>query len=921
MSEHPAFRLSDVVLSRVFGFTSGHPKLVISLLLGLTLLFAAGLPRLSIDTGFSSLIPSHDKSRLVYQRVAAEFGTDNKTLFYVSDSQLWTYAKLKAYEKLHYDLENLEFIDRVDSLVNLRTVEGNGHQIRVFDLLAEVPESSDEIAAIKAQALRNPLLKGQFISGSANAMVLMASIPEDTRFSEERINSDLHLLAEACQQQFENCFQLGSYRINAELKSSLLEDLLQLGPLSVLILIVTLLLFIRSFSMALVPLLTSMLSLVWALGLMGWFQIPLNILTAMLPSLVIVIGSTEDTHLLVTYFQGLAKQKQPQRRLAVQYMLRHTGIPMMLTILTTVLGFASNLFSDIALIRDFAFSSTIAILANGIITMLLVPVMMTLAGPTKNIFGQGNDRKTGLTGLFIRLFETGNNRYPGAILGLTGLLCLFFVYQAASLFVTNDPLSYFRSDRQLIHDVHTMHRDLSGMKTFFISLESEQDKAFLSPENIDKLVEIQAFLKRQGIFDSSLSMADHLSLINREFHGGNEHAYRIPISREQVSQFLMFFHRNDLESYVSFDYRKVNIIVRHNVTDSRTLNRHVEELQKVVNNIAGADMQAFVVGENLMINRAAESLMTAQVKSLLVLLLVIFLLMSLLFTSFKGGFIALIPSLIPIILMFGVMGLLDISLNPGTVMVAVIAIGLAIDGTIHLFTRYNDLCRKTSDNREAVRQTVHLEAVPVVATSLSLSIGFGVLLFSNFTVIAQFGAMAALTMLFSVYANLLITPIIMSRVRLVGLYDILVMRMQQDRLARSPLFRDMTSYQIRKAILISEYVDFHAGDLIIREDSVERSMYLLLEGEVSIIRQGQLVTHMSVGDVFGEIGFVRETLRTADVRADTPVQVLRFDFERIRKDLRYFPNIVAKLNFNISRILGERLAEVINREMSHCKND
>ena len=90
-------------------------------------------------------------------------------------------------------------------------------------------------------------------------------------------------------------------------------------------------------------------------------------------------------------------------------------------------------------------------------------------------------------------------------------------------------------------------------------------------------------------------------------------------------------------------------------------------------------------------------------------------------------------------------------------------------------------------------------------------------------------------------------------------------------------------------------------------------MYLLLAGQVRVERHGHHITDLDVGDVFGEIGFVKETLRTADVRAIGDVQVLRFDFERIQKDLKYFPNIVANLNFNISCILGERLAEVIER--------
>lgn len=903
----------ETVFTRIFRFSLQHQVTVLLLIFALSLISLAGLPRLQIDTGFSSMIPEYDKSKLVYKRVSAEFGSDNRNLVYVGDEKLWSTEKLRAFENLHQDLEALSFVKSVQSLVNLRSIRGEGDTINTIELMSHVPDSQEEIDNIKQQAVYNPLIRGQFVAEDASAMTLMVTFKTGLNDNETAVSQSLDTVLDKYRQQFSALFQLGSSRINSELKNSLMDDLLFLGPFSILILVITLLLFVRSFSTALVPIITSCLSLLWALGFMGWFNIPVNILTAMLPSLIIVIGSTEDTHLMVSYFRGLDNDAAHRREYAVKFMLRHVGVPMMLTVLTTSLGFASNIFSSIGLIQDFAIASTVAIISNGIITLFLVPLLLRNIGPQKSIFRNQNKRVSGLPGLVFKMFHAGNQHYSKSILLITTALCAFFAYQAANLFVTNDPLSYFRADKQLIKDVNTMHRDLAGMKTFFITLESDQDKAFQFPDNINRLVEIQSFMKRQGIFDRSISIADHLSLINQEFHSGNRNAYQVPRSREQVAQFLMFFHRNDLESYVSHDYRRANIVVRHNVTDSRTLNKHVAELEQVVRKIAGIDMRGFVVGENLMINRSAESLMTAQVKSLVILLLVIFLLISAMFTSFKGGFIALIPSLIPIILMFGVMGLLDISLNPGTAMVAVIAIGIAVDGTIHLFSRYNDLCRRTSDNEQAVRETVEHEAMPIVATSLSLAVGFGVLLFSNFTVVAQFGAMSAMTMLFAVYANLLITPIIMTRVRLVGLYEILVMRMQKDMLKKSPLFTGMSSYQIRKAILISEFRDYRDGELIIEEGAIERSMYLLLTGQVSVERHGDLITHLEIGDVFGEIGFVKETLRTADVRANGAVQVLRFDFERLQKDLKYFPNIVANLNFNISCILGERLAEVIER--------
>jgi predicted RND superfamily exporter protein len=627
--------------------------------------------------------------------------------------------------------------------------------------------------------------------------------------------------------------------------------------------------------------------------MLGWTGIPLNILSAMLPSLIIVIGSTEDTHLMAAFFRGLASAEKEPRKEAIEYMASHIGLPLILTVLTTSMGFASNMFSDIGLIQHFAIASTFAMLANGFVTILVVPLLLSLFGP--NQLKQEKKTRTSIPDKLIQLFHYSQEHFPGAILVGTTILCLFFFYQASTLYVTNDPLSYFPSDRPLIQDTKLIHEDLAGIKIFFITLETKTKNAFHDPRNIAKLAEIQAFMKKQGVFDRSVSLADHLSFVNREFRG--EFAeLSLPETKQLVAQYLMFFHRSDLDSYVSHDYSRANIVVRHNVSDSHTLNSYIEELEDAVTHIVGPGIKAHIIGENLMVNSAAENLMVAQVKALSILLVLIFIIMSAMFTSLKGGFIALVPVIIPIALMFGIMGLLDISLNPGTAMVAVIAIGIAVDGTIHLLARYNELCRRTSNYKEAVNIAVQEEATPLIVSSLALSLGFGVLLFSNFTVVAQFGALAASTMLFSILANLLVTPIIMSKVRLVGLYQILAMNIDKAVLDGSPLFNNMTNYQRRKAILISELHEFEEGELLVerRDDGEARTLATL-----------------NPGAVFGEIGYIREAERTADVRATTALSALRFDYEKMQNDLKFFPNIVAKLNFNISYILGERLADMV----------
>lgn len=906
------------MIMKMFLVGLNHRVAVTLFLVATTLLAATGLPKLEVDTGLDSLIPASDPSRLIYQQVMGEFGSDNKTIIYIKDDDLWTPEKLLILEGLHRKVERIKNVTRVDSLFNLHTIHGKDGKIESMPVLSEAPATVEEALAAKKRALANPLFIGNFFSDNGNVLAMIVSVinlEEDQDFS-RKIHQQLEALLSENRGDFEKIIQVGPPRINAELKSRLFDDFKLLGPLSAVVLFISILFFMRSVLSAVIPVVTSVLTIIWTFGMLGWVGMPLNILSAMLPSLIIVIGSTEDTHMMAAYFRGLQNNVGNSRDKAIHYMARHIGLPLVLTVLTTALGFSSNMFSNIGLIQHFAFASTFAMLANGVVTILVVPLLLSVYGPERNISVIDDKESDRLPDRILKVFRYSQDNYPVSVLLFTAVMCVFFVYHASKLYVTNDPLSYIPSDSALIKDTKRIHDDLAGIKIFFIRLDTNKINAFQRPVNINKLVEIQRFMDKQGVFDQSISLADHLAFANREFRG--EYAeMALPETRQLVAQYLMFFHRSDLDSYVSHDYSRANIVVRHNINDSHTLNAYIDELQEVVRDIAGSGIKINIVSENLMVNQAAESLMVAQVKALTLLLVLIFLIMSVMFTSFRGGAIAMIPAIIPITMMFGVMGYLNIPLNPGTAMVAVIGIGIAIDGTIHLLARYNELCRHTSDYIGAVNTAVKEEATPLIISSIALSLGFGILLLSNFTVVAQFGALAAVTMLFSIYANLLITPIIMTRVRLVGLYQIIGMTIDKKVLEESPLFKNMTNYQRRKAVLISELGEFEEGDLLVEQGTIGRDMYMILSGEAEVIRhdgnESRTLATLLPGTIFGEIGYIRETERTADVKALTKISVLRFDYERMQKDLKFFPNIVAKLNFNISYILGERLADMVSQ--------
>ena len=429
-----------------------------------------------------------------------------------------------------------------------------------------------------------------------------------------------------------------------------------------------------------------------------------------------------------------------------------------------------------------------------------------------------------------------------------------------------------------------------------------------------KIDRAQKRLEKQDLYDKTLSLATLMSLMHQEFHAGDTDYYQIPDVAEDIDLYLSSLTRSDLEPFVTEDYTTARISVRHNVTDSVRLNAAVDELIEDLPTILGPEIEFAVTGKNLMVNRAAESLMKGQIASLILLLTIIFMLFSVLYTSWLAGLLALVPNLIPIVINFGLMGYLGEPLNPGTAMVAAIAIGVAVDDTIHLMTRFGTESKLHLDERDAVRATIRGEAVPIVSTSIALALGFSVLSLSNFSIVAQFGLLAGATMIYAAVADLLIMPILLRHLRLATVWDIVALQLDRQVLVNCPLFHGMSQYAVKKVVVLSNMEDYAPGEVVIEQGSVSSGMYVLLQGHAEISIRGDRINlgidRIGPGDIVGEIGFSGENVeRTATVTATEAMTVVRLEAHSTRRGLRFYPRIAARLHQNISNILGARLVE------------
>ena len=888
----------------------------------ITVFAGIGASKLQIDTSYDSLVSPDDPGWPAYHQTIAEFGSDSTTIVYVRDSNLWTADKLVALEDFVFTLEELPDLENIDSVFHSTSIRDRDGFLESQPLMDYAPVNDQDASRIREDSLYNPLVSGNLVSPKGYALAINLTTRKDKSDAEfnQRFHGNVQLVIDEFRSSFEEVFQVGPPRLNVEIEKGMFSDLAVISPLSGLLLIASIVFFLRTFSSAALPIVTSALSILWTFGFMGYFGIPLTLLTAIVPSLVIVIGSTEDTHLLSSYLGGLDPSKSNIRMAAIRFMAKHTGLPIFITGFTTTVGFLSNGISDIPLIQDFAYASGFAMFANLIVTILALPLLLSLIGPKTSKVTR-DSMPTGVMGSITRFFEAATASHGKLILTIAGSTFVFFAYTSTKVEVSNDPLSYFKSDHQLITDANTLHEEIAGMQIFYLTLDAGVDGFFKRSEYLKAVQSTAEALRDTSQFDKVVSISDHLSLVNREMNGGDENFYHVPQLDKQVAEYLLLFQRSDLDGYLMSSGRKVNIVVRHNISDSSELNRVIESLYLPLSKILSPlNIEYEITGENILINSAAETLFGGQIVSLIILVSMIVIIMTLLYSSIKVGLISLVPNLVPVIYNFGVMGLFDIPLNPGTATVAAIAVGIAIDDTIHLLTTYGAASRKYLDPKKAIQATVRHQAIPVISTSISLALGFGILVFSDFAIVAQFGLLAGATMIYALFADLLITPVVLKHVTVVNRGEMLLLNIDDEVIQNCPLFKAMSKNQIKKFILLANQKDFNEGENIVSAEDTSREMFVLLSGEADVLsgaKKGgkKVLESLGTGDVFGELAFLNNAPRSADVVATKHVEALVLSPQSIEKTVRADSKIAAQIYKNLSSLVARRLVRTTEKSL------
>ena len=905
-------------MNRLLIYFSRRPLVGLAIILVVSLLAATQIENLKIRISAEEMLVQHDKEHIFYNHVRELFGDEQVILIYLGSERLLAPDKLKRLKKVLDEIAGYPFVDRVESLFTIPWVKTVDGYLDKKPYLEKLPQTPEEEAKILEEARRNPFLRHVLISPDRNIMaaaVVLAPPVEGSEWNDEEITGRLDQAVSQLKGDYDPAFAIGFPEVRTEIVQRIRSEQAHLFPLAIGALLIALFLLLRQLIDILLPILSAGFSILWTLAFMAVTGIPLNVVTSIIPILLVIVGSTEDIHLLSEFRQG--QRQGLENRAALEHMARRMGGIVLLTFLTTYLGFLSVGLSRIEVLWQFGLVASTGLLFNFIATIILIPSVLSLAGKWQldgkaKIYGEKSRR------LATRYWEA-LWKHRKLVISLFVLATLVAVAAIPRIHINHNPIDSLGGDSPVRKQIELVNQNLAGLESLSIVVESGIEDTFLKVRYLEELEKLQKFIQEKGWSRSTTSFADYLSLLNGAFQELDESI--MPESDDVVTELMIFLKHDEVKAYVTKDFSEARILVRHDIDSSEKLKQVLAQLQGFIDEQLDPGLSAHITGDSVLTLSATHAMINGQLQSIALLLAIIVLIIGVLFTELRVGLLATLPNFFPVIIMFGFMGFMGIPLNIGTTMAAAIAIGIAVDDTLHFMLRYNHELKASKHHSTAMQRTIHGEALPVASTSIALIAGFLVFTQASFPPIVQFGSLGALVIATALLADFVITPLAISSLRLVTIWDFLSLQLRKQVLEKSPLFRNLHPWQIRQFILSGTIQHYDKGELVFRQGDESNELYLLLTGEVEVClpvdeKECDKLEQFVPGDVFGDVALFAGIPRKTDARAIQASSVLVLNRESIERNMRHRPRISARIFANLTGDLARRMIRLINKQQA-----
>ncbi len=745
-------------MRRFFEFIADHPYVTIGAIIIITVAFAAFVPRLHTDTNFKNYMDKSDPTVQAMDRAEDRYGSQDLFMIAVeNDGGIFNTATLTKISQMQAEFEEIAGVDEVTSPLNAQVITGTEKTLNVGPAAPneEVPATAEAMDAYRTRVMASNTVRDYIIASNGKAAVISIKLKlnaDDVVAAKEVVK-----IVEKYNTAPDNIYITGLPYMNLVLTQSMGKDLKILLPLVILVIIAVLYFSFWSLRGVILPLLVVSLSAVWTLGLMGMFNVPITIISFILPVILMAIGIAYCIHVLNKYYEEIAAGAD--RRTAVIETGLHMVSPVSMAGLTTVAGFLSLLNSFLIPQRQFGVFTGLGVLAAMVLSLVLIPALLaTLKVPKKKIHGNSNGALTRVLSGFERMII--RRRVPVIIVSVV----LFGVFLASlpMLRIETSEKEFLGADSPVVQAIDVMDRHFSGSEQVMIDIDTGKRDGLKDPAVLNQIEALQAFLESKGV-KKTISIADMVTEMNQKFHADDPAYYVIPDDRKLVSQLLLLFtfQGGDMGNMALGDFSAGEVMGLYPSNGSAQQVKLAREVQDYLDTHFTGTVHAEMVGATKVSSSMYSRIAMSQIMSLGTSILASWLIVSLLLGSVIAGLISLIPIAFTVVINFGVMAYSGTPLDMATLMVSSIAIGIGIDYAIHFISRFRRETMSGESAESALQKTIQTTGRGIAYNALALALGFAVLLFSSFKGTSNFGLLIAMTMVISALSAFTIIPAIL----------------------------------------------------------------------------------------------------------------------------------------------------------------
>ena len=736
---------------------------VVLITLGLAAWAASGMQYLHFKTDYRMFFSEDNPQLKAFETLQNKYSKNDNILFVLApkDGDIFTVDALAAVENITGRAWQMPYSRRVDSMTNFQYSFAEGDQLVVDNLVRDAERlSANDLERLRAIVLHEPLLLNRLVSprGHVTGINVTVELPGvDTGAEVPEVVTFARTLVEAIKAQHPgiDLYLTGSVAMDSAFAESSEHDTKTLVPLMIVVITVAVGLFLRTVMGTLVTVATIFLAVLPTIGLAAWLGIALSPPSVAAPNIILTLAVADCVHILASFFQNM--RQGMSKHAAMVESLRINFQPVLLTSLTTAIGFLSMNFSDAPPFRDLGNITALGVGAAYVLSMSFLPAaMMLLPVRVTRRDAASSCAMTWLADIVVQ-------RRKSLLWGMT-LVTLGLISWIPNNELNDEFVKYFDHSVDFRRATDFTTDNLTGIYYIDYSLWAGATGSISDPAFLKTVEDFANWYREQPETLHVYSITDIFKRLNKNMHGDDDAWRRLPETRELAAQYLLLYEMSlpyglDLNDRISVDKRALRLSVTLRSLSSNHVLALERRAQEWLAAHAPPSMQVDGSSPTVMFAHIGQRNINTMLSGVLVALALISFTLVFALRSVKIGLLSLVPNLVPVGMAFGLWGLVVGQVGLALSVVAAMTLGVVVDDTVHFLSKYLRARRERRlDAQDAVRYAYATVGTAMWVTSVVLMAGFSVLAFSSFEINAGMGLLTAIAIGLALLADFLFLP-------------------------------------------------------------------------------------------------------------------------------------------------------------------